>query len=114
MIKTEFGIIYDFNPEKEYSDYEPEKYNCVSIDDEYINDWWEQLLRIPTYNMSIKQPQNALSRWGVTLIPPESLPLLLQVVESDPRIQKDGMLAALAEQIRKAMIEHKYMIHFGI
>ena len=31
---SEFGIIDEFDEEKDYSDYEPEKYNCISVDDE--------------------------------------------------------------------------------
>ena len=43
MIKTQFGIIDEIDCNKDYSEYEPDKYNCVYIDDDiYINDWWPQ------------------------------------------------------------------------
>ena len=74
MIKTEFGIIENFAPTNDYTGYFPQRYNCVAIDDDkYINDWWNSLLLIETFNVydvCILQPQNALSRWGTTIIPP--------------------------------------------
>lgn len=115
MIKTEFGIIDNFAPDKKYNEYEPEKYHCVAIDDDrYMNDWWDSLFMIRTYNMSLEQPQWALSRWGITLIPPESLPALLSIVSQDKRIYEDKNLVRLAEKIQAAIEEHKYMIHYGV
>ena len=115
MIKTEFGIIDDFQPNQKYTTYEPEKYHCVAIDDdEYIDDWWERLLMIRTYNMSLEQPQWALSRWGITLIPPESLQALLEIIAEDKRIYWDDNLVELADLIRQAITENKYMIHYGV
>ena len=43
MIKTEFGIIEDIGETQEYS-YDSKKYQCVCIDDVYIDDWWNKLL----------------------------------------------------------------------
>lgn len=71
MIKTEFGIIDDFDEKSDYTGYNPEKYNCVAIDDDlYISAWWESLSVIDTLNVydeGVLQPQKALSRWGITL-----------------------------------------------
>lgn len=115
MIKAEFGIIDDFQPDKKYIEYEPERYHCVAIDDdEYISDWWERLLMIRTYNMSLEQSQWALSRWGITLIPPESLPALLAIIAEDKRIYWDDKLVEFADLIRQAITENKYMIHYGV
>ena len=114
MIKTEFGIIEDFQPNQKYTVYEPEKYHCVAIDDGYIDDWWEQLLELRSYNMSLEQPQQGLSRWGITLIPPESLPVLQAIVAEDNRIHWDDNVAELATLIYQAAAEGKYMIHYGL
>lgn len=115
MIQTEFGIIQNFDKDKIYCKYEPQKYNCVTIDDDrYINDWWQELLKIDTYNMSLTQPQKALFRWGITLIPPESLPALLTIVENDRRYHWDSHLRALAQLLRQAIAEGKYVIHYGV
>ncbi len=115
MIRTEFGIIEQIDPAKDYSKYEPEKYGCVAIDDDiYINDWWEQLTQINTYFHCLSRPANALARWGVTLIPPESLPALLKIVQGDKRLYLDKNISDLAKKIQKAIQEQKYMIHFGV
>ena len=42
MIKAEFGIIECFDECADYTEYVPERYQCVAIDDEkYLNDWWD-------------------------------------------------------------------------
>ena len=118
MIKAEFGIIENFDEKADYTGYSPKKYHCVAIDDDlYLNDWWSALSLIDTYNVYSKgvlQPQKALSRWGITIIPPSSLPALLDIVLSDRRSKKDKRLIAFACLIHKAITEHKYMIHYGV
>ena len=118
MIKAEFGIVENFNAKEDYTEYSPKKYHCVAIDDDlYLNDWWSALSLIDTYNVYSKgvlQPQKALSRWGITLIPPSSLPALLDIVLFDRRSKRDKRLIAFAGLIHKAITEHKYMIHYGV
>ena len=118
MIKAEFGIIENFDEKADYTDYSPKKYHCVAINDDlYLNDWWEALTRIDTFNVYTKgvlQPQKALSRWGTTVIPPTSLPALLEIVLSDRRSKKDKRLIAFARLLHRAIIESKYVIHYGV
>lgn len=115
MIKTEFGIIEHIDSAKDYSSYEPQKYHCVTIDDEeYIDRWWPRLELVQTYFHSLSRPALGLARYGVTLIPPESLPAFQDIVLSDKRINSDANLAALARKIQQAIEGKKYMIHFGI
>ena len=115
MIKTEFGIIDDIDYSKDYIKYEPEKYGCVFIDDDtYINDWWERLTTMKTYIENMNRPAFALARWGVTIIPPESLPIFQEIVLSDIRIQTDKNLVGLAKKIQEAIDKNKHMINFGI
>jgi hypothetical protein len=33
----EFGIIDDFDSQKKYNDYTPQKYDCISVDDDIIS-----------------------------------------------------------------------------
>ena len=114
MIKTEFGIIEDINETQSYS-YDPEKYHCVLIDDEiYIDDWWNKLLLLKTYFHSLNRPEFGLARYGITLIPPESLPAFQEIVLSDKRLKQDENLVKLAETIQDAIQRNKYMIHYGI
>ena len=115
MIKAGFGIVHKIDCTKDYGVYEPEKYNCVFIDDDvYINDWWKQLRVMKTYFHSMDKPGVGLARWGVTLIPPESLPIFLAIVQADDRIQTDKRLACLAVRIQEAADKNKFMIHFGV
>ena len=115
MILTEFGIMPSIDRNKEYNDYEPEQYNCISIDDDlYIDAWWEELEKIDTYFHGINNPSKALNRHGITLIPPESLTKFEDIVINDKRLSSDPSLIKLLELIRTAKKEEKFMIHFGI
>ena len=115
MAKTEFGIIEDFDKTKDYSVYEPERYHCVYIDDDlYIDDWWARLVLMKTYFHCYSRPEFGLARYGVTLIPPESLPAFQEIVLSEPRLKEDPQLVLLAQLVQKAVSEGKYMIHFGV
>ncbi len=115
MIKTEFGIIDEIEENKSYLCYEPEKYQCVAIDDElYIDDWWDRLVLMKTYFHTLERPEQGLSRWGVTLIPPESLEIFQDIVISDKRTHEDDNLVALANKIQEAIDGKKYMIHYGV
>lgn len=114
MIKAEFGIIKKLDHSKDYSSYEPERYNCIAVNDEYITDWWEQLVTMKTYFHCMDRPNFALARWGVTIIPPESLPTLLNIVLSDKRFGTDDNLVDLARKIQEAIQLKEYMIHFGV
>ena len=39
----------------------------------HIDDWWDKLVLLKTYFHSLDRPEFGLARWGITLIPPESL-----------------------------------------
>lgn len=114
MIKTQFGIIDNIDETRKYS-YNPEKYHCVSIDDTlYIDDWWDRLALLKTYFHSLDRPASGLARYGITLIPPESLLEFQDIVLSDQRIRQDTHLVRLADTIQSAVSQKKFMIHFGI
>ena len=55
-----------------------------------------------------------LTRWGITLILPESLPAFQEIVIADRRMNRDEQLAALPVKICEAICREKYMIHFGV
>ena len=87
MIKAEFGIIEDIGETQKYS---------------------------YTYFHSLDRPEFGLARWGITLIPPESLPGFQEIVLSDRRINEDAHLRELAVKIQDAISRNKFMIHFGV
>jgi len=114
MLKPGFGIVDEVDRWKNYAVYEPEKYGCVYIDNGYIDDWWEKLGTMKTYLHRMNRPGYALSRWGVTLIPPGSLPIFLEIVSADSRIETDSHLTDLTGKIEEAIEAKKFMIHFGV
>ena len=108
MAKHEFGIM-EFAPVsgKRYDEYEPKKYNCISVDDDYI-EGIEQLLMFDSFCHTIDIPMKGLNYIGITLIPPKSLDAFLTVIG-------DGAEYA---DLRKLLIDaknrNKYVIHYGL
>lgn len=109
MARHEFGII-DIAPRlgQEYNDYEPEKYHCISVDDENIVPLLEELSVIPCYWNSLKREEKGLAYCGITIIPPNSLKRFISII--DRKIQFNE----LKDVLQKAAKENKYVIHFGI
>ncbi len=110
----DFGIVEDVSALPEGIGYEPERYGCVWINDDYLSDWWPRLELIPTFFHALDRPELGLARYGITLIPPESLPALEKIVLSDRRIQTDEQLVELSRVLREAMRRKKFMLHFGV
>ena len=108
MAKHEFGIMESAPVSgKRYDEYEPKKYNCISVDDDYI-EGIEQLLIFDSFCHTIDIPMKGLNYIGITLIPPESLEEFLTVI---------GDVSEYAE-LRKLLIDaknrNKYVIHYGL
>lgn len=111
---NEFGIIDVFDYQKDYGEYTPQKYNCISVDDYIINGLIDDLSIMKTYFHSFNKPKYGLNHWGVTIIPPESLPIFFEVIVTSSYFKKSEELNELATLIRKAIEEKKYMIHYGV
>ena len=131
---AQFGIIDNYDENCNYAKYKPGKYNFVSIPDDIINDWWEAFLSMESRPLDYPIHHTALDRWGVTIIPPESLPLFIKIVSSKnllkhryryeyrnrPRYRRrykrklSRMLNDLMLLLKKAHAENKYIIHYGI
>ena len=118
MAKHEFGIIDSFEENKWYSDYEPKKYNCISVNDDLIEElikkYYEELMAIKTYFQVTTQPGNGLDYYGVTLIPPKSLIQFRDVIIKANSQYQSQELQALIEMITDAIKKDKYLIHYGI
>lgn len=110
----EFGIIENFDRRKDYGFYSPKEYNCISVEDDLINNLSKPLNIMKTYFHSYNRPECGLAYWGVTIIPPESLLLFYDVVVSSVNFKKSDELTSLATKITQARDGKKYMIHFGI
>lgn len=114
MITNEFGILEPPSPNDIFEDYEPEKYNCIYIDDDYIDDWYAYIADIDTFYGSLAYPGKGLDRHGITLIPPESLTPFITVLQDDTRISTDKSIADLLNLLCTAKDSCKYIIHFGV
>lgn len=106
----EFGIIEKIDKIRLYIDYNPEEYDCVSIKGSLIEKLSEKLADMDTYFHTVKKPKKNLAYYGVTLIPPKSLPVFKEAVDS----MNSEVLKPLSEKIDEAIKEQRYMIHFGV
>jgi len=118
LAKHEFGIIDFFEENKWYSDYEPEKYSCISVSDDLIEEliikYNQELTAIKTYFQITTQPGNGLDYHGVTLIPPESLRQFREIIVKANDHYQSQELKLLIEKISDAISKNKYLIHYGI
>ena len=118
MAKHEFGIIDSLEENKWYSEYEPEKYNCVSVNDNLIGEliikYNEELMTIKTYFQVLIQPGKGLDYCGVTLIPPESLRQFRKIIVKANNHYHSQELKLLIEKVSDAISKNKYLIHYGI
>ena len=74
MAKHEFGIMPEAPRRGErYDRYEPEKYACISVDDDYVEAITERLTAIDFYWHTLSVKGKGLAYCGITLIPPSSL-----------------------------------------
>ena len=109
MAAHEFGILPRApRPGERYDAYEPEKYACVSVDDDWIWPLLEKLAGVPTYWHTTDRPETGLAYCGITLIPPASIPAFLAALE-DAEVQPS--LRALLERARA---EGRFVIHYGL
>ena len=109
MAKHEFGIMQNA-PEKEkrYDEYEPQKYNCISVDDAYLENILSKFDDIDFFWHTTDVKGKGLAYCGVTLVPPESTQAFADVIASIPE------LADLKTLCTKALEQNKWIIHFGL
>lgn len=109
MAKHEFGIM-PIAPQKgkRYEEYEPEKYSCISVDDDYIEDIAANFKDTDFYWHTLDVKGKGIAYWGVTLIPPDSIKSFINAIEGN------SDLSELVELAEKAGRESKWMIHFGL
>ena len=109
MLRHEFGIMPE-TPEKHmsYQQYTPEKYNCISVDDDYILEIIKDLREIKFYWCTLDRPEWGISYYGTTLISPESAGKFLEKIYGIPD------LSDLANLLWNAINENKFVIHYGI
>ncbi len=112
MPNHEFGIIGKVDDNKKYDSYEPEKYSCVSVDDEIIFKIIEEMKCLKTYHHSLSRVSFGLAYYGVTLIPPESLKELITIIEKN--IFQNNEVNTLLTILKYGLEKNKYIIHYGV
>ncbi|WP_062328004.1 hypothetical protein [Treponema endosymbiont of Eucomonympha sp.] len=116
-----FGIIDDFDEQNNYTSFFNFKdmlreHHCVPIDDEILNDWVEAFENVKTYYHCFSRPDKGFARYGVTLVPPESIAALIGIVETKTSAQwREGFnIDKLLELLKKANAAKKFVIVYGV
>ena len=115
----EFGIINCIEKDKEYIHYEPEKYDCIIVDGDLIDelsttDFGKKIDTLKTFAHNTNRPNNNLAYFGITLIPPSSHKQFLNIVREANDDYKSEQLEKLIKKIGEAIKEDEWMIHFGV
>lgn len=107
----EFGIIDKFSKRlKKFEKYQPEKYNCISIDEDYIFSIAEKINDISMINPSLNEECYGLCYYGVTIIPESSLEKFKNILVSE----NNDSYKQLIFLVNRAITEHKNIIHYGV
>lgn len=109
MARHEFGIMQNApKPRKRYDEYKPHKYNCISVDDDYVEKIDANLNDIDFYWHTLDVSAKGLAYTGITLIPPTSIQAFIAVIKDAAELNE------LKDLLEKALIENKWVIHFGL
>ena len=109
MARHEFGIMQNAPKKvKRYDEYKPNKYNCISVDDTYVEKIDADLNNIDFYWHTLDMPAKGIAYTGITLIPPKSLQAFTAVIKDIAELN------VLRDLLENAFIENKWVIHFGL
>lgn len=105
----EFGIM-PRTPQtgERYDDYEPQKYGCIAVDGERIDEILHKLDEIEFFWHSVDIHGMGIAYCGITLIPPQSAKKMMEILPRD----EDFM--SLMELLDRAVSQDRFVIHFGI
>jgi hypothetical protein len=109
-----FGILEQVDANRDYA-LPPHEWQ-VAVPDDMLNAWMGHLEQLPTYWNGLYRQKEGLARTGVTLIPPESLPALMEVVIAETeavfrQLSEFGQLLAL---LKRAGVERKFVVCYGV
>ena len=109
MAKHEFGIMMGTpQPGKRYDEYEPWKYDCISVDDDYVEGIAEKLNFIDFYWHTLSIKGKGLAYCGISLVPPCSLKAFIDAIDDIPE------LCELKKLMENALRQNKWVIHYGL
>lgn len=105
----EFGIMENAPKQgKRYDKYEPQKYNCISVNDDYLEEIVTNFSHIDLYWHTLDVKGKGIAYWGITLILPCSIQSFIDVIKDI------SALSELKELSEKAQKENRWIIHFGL
>ena len=109
MAMHEFGIMKEL-PQAgcRYDEYIPEKYDCISIDDDIVEVFANGLLDVDMHWHTIDVTGKGLAYCGITLIPPTSLGSVIDIIDGFDELRE------LRELLKQVQQQNLYVIHFGI
>ena len=111
MANHEFGIMQNQPMNKErFDEYEPNKYDCIVVDDNFIEPILIDLQSIECYWHTLQKPAKGITYYGITLIPPKSIDKFINILLVQDKVE----YAYLISLFNKAKENNKYIIHFGI
>lgn len=111
MAKHDFGIM-QVKPKKNqrFDEYEPIKYNCISIHDDLIEPILLDLNILDCYWHTLQIKGKGLAYYGITLIPPKSMDKFIEILSKKNSVEYNQLITLL----KQAKQIDKYIIHFGI
>lgn len=111
MAKHDFGIM-KIEPQKNqrFDEYEPNKYDCISIHDDFIEPILQDLSSIECYSHTLQTKIKGLEYYGITLIPPKSMDKFIEILSQKNSVEYNQLITLL----KQAKQIDKYIIHFGI
>ena len=109
MAMHEFGIVSEIPKAGcRYDEYVPEKYDCISIDDDIVEVFANGLLDVEMHWHTIDVTGKGLAYCGITLIPPTSLGSVIDIIDGFDELRE------LRELLKQAQQQNLYVIHFVI
>lgn len=109
MARHEFGIMQNAPAHgRRYDEYEPQKYNCVSVNDDYLEDIVANFNHIDFYWHTLDVKGKGIAYCGITLIPPCSIQAFIDVIKDITALHE------LRKLLEKALAANKWIIHFGL
>lgn len=110
----EFGTI-DCLEDYDEGEYEPEKYNCVCVDDDFLSEVYHDGLKnkiknFETFAHNTSRPFKDLAYCGITLIPPTSLNYFLDIMTEANIKYKSRELEILTKKTSEAIVAISYSL----
>ena len=111
------GIIIQIDDTRDYSQFKSFEevcrlHRCIEIQDGYANKWVNQSGHMSTFVCTLQRPFKGIDSCGVTLVPPESLSQLLDIIRLDG--EREEVVFNLIALIEEAVENGYYMIVYGV